>query len=77
MNTEHQLKSKLTNKNKDLVGESLLEGSFLGGGMSKFFDGGENPVRGGKALPLLLHSQYICCKYITEDRENPLPCIIL
>ena len=47
MNTEHQLKSKLTNKNKDLVGESLLERSFLGGGMSKFFDGGENPVRGG------------------------------
>ena len=29
-----------------------------------------HPCMGSKA-PLLLHSQYICCKYIIEDRENP------
>ena len=26
---------------------------------------------GGKAPPLLPHSQYICCNYIIEDRQSP------
>ena len=54
--------------------------------MNKFPDGGgtppiplsrENPLHerggGGKAPSLLLHSQYICCKYIIEDRKHSEP----
>ena len=33
----------------------------------------EHPSMGGKTLPLLPHSQYICCRYIIEDWENLQP----
>ena len=37
----------------------------------------EHPCMGVKAPLFLLHSQYICCKYVIEDRENPQPYSVL
>ena len=52
---------------------SLLGEIFLGGEGANFQMVEKNLCMGGKALPLLPHSQYICWKYIIEDRENPQP----
>ena len=60
--------------------EESTRGNFLGrggggggGGGANFQMVEKNLCMGGKALPLLPHSQYICWKYIIEDRENPQP----